>query len=814
MKKLFNILCAVLLLALSACQQVNPLIEPEVGLKPSGPEFTAQVEAFGAGKHDGEDALTKTALANGNSVVWSSGDQIAVFQGASSADRYQISEECVGTTEGAFSIVANREAAGVQTFNANVAIYPYQDGLTVIPTEDGGYQITDVTIPSVQTYVGGSFPNNSFLMAAITDGVDHHVLNFRNLCGALRLQLKGTMKVRSIMVQGHESERLSGNATLTIYSDGSAPTLEMVDDASLTATLDCGEGVQLDADSSKEFILSIPPTKFANGFTVSIIGADGTVGRIVTSKQNGVNRSFMHTMPELAVNANEGNLVCNTGAVLREDLNLLPSSYSLQSRPGSYFTYEYIPVEPLTTYKSVGGTRSWYLDINKKPVSTVNIYKDPLEPFTFTTPENVAYISISYATSGSTIQPVSDPYTVTIIKLPEQEDNVYYTEFERIAATHYNQWIKPVVTTAATYPKLGTASDFIPLGNSTPGLIYSSTLRDGTDALWNVNPSTYYSAVQNPASVLYTEDNRGRVSNEAGYYGSVCSTTALKACGYKYPYNSYEVNALFTEKPDHSIDNVEPGDILWTSGHVAGIVEVIESSDNVILGVRIVEQSGYIKAFTVRSAEWETYFSSHWAKLYRGDIDDNFSEAIEYPENSSIIFYRGNNTYVTDYEVMQFYIPSASKVYMTKDGRVTVYEKTSFPTAEVNGVTVYDLASLFTGVGDYYFHTDVNPADICIKVINQGNVTISGTTATLSGYENCTPVVYYVVDIYTLSEKNSYNFYKAPEGYTSSKRSRYFTDITSDTFEIIDIPESGRFKLDIMYDTGFGWARFLSEDIL
>ena len=55
---------------------------------------------------------------------------------------------------------------------------------------------------------------------------------------------------------------------------------------------------------------------------------------------------------------------------------------------------------------------------------------------------------------------------------------------------------------------------------------------------------------------------------------------------------------------------------------------------------------------------------------------------------------------------------------------------------------------------------------------------------------------------------------EAPEGYTSSKRSRYFTDITSDTFEIVDIPENGRFKLDIMYETGFGWARFLSEDIL
>ena len=796
----------IFMLLVVACRQIEPLIEQELS---NGPEFTAQIEEF--------DVPSKTLLANGNSVVWSSGDQIAIFQGASVADRYQVKEDNVGTKKSAFAIVAKAEGNSATTFQTNIALYPYEEGLectTVIEdSEVTSYKITGVTIPSVQTYATGTFPDESFMMAAITDGLEDHTLNFKNLCGALMLQLKGTMKVKSVMVQGHDSERLSGEATVTLSSDRSSPIIEMSSGAAVTATLDCGEGVQLSESTTNEFIVTLPPTQFVKGFTVSIIGADGTVARIVTSKQNSVGRSYMHTMPELTVNANEGNLVCNTGAVLREDLNLLPSSYELASRPGEYFTYEYIPVEPATTYKSVGGTRSWYLDINKKPISTVNIYKDPLEPFTFTTPENAAYISISYSTIGS-IQPISDPYTVTIIKQPEQEDNVYYTEFERIAATHYAQWTKPVVTTAATYPKLYTAEDFIPLGYSTPGLIYSSTLRDGTDALWNVNPSTYYSAVQNPASVLYTEDNRGRVSNEAGYYGSVCSTTALKACGYKYPYNSYEVNALFTEKTDHSIGNVEPGDILWTSGHVAGVVEVIESSDNVVLGVRIVEQSGYIKVFTIRAADWETYFTGHWTKLYRGDIDENFSEAIDYPENSSIIFSRGNNTYVTDYSVMQFYIPSATKVYMTKDGRTDVYEKTSFPTAEVNGVTVYDLASLFTGVGNYWFHTDVNATDICIKVINQGTVTISGTTATVSGYENCKPVVYYVVDIYPVSEKSSYNFYKAPEGYTSSKRSRYFTDITSDTFEIIDIPESGRFKLDIMYDTGFGWARFLSEDIL
>ena len=128
MKKLLTIFTFALLLAVTACQQVELLVEPEIGQNPSGPEFIAQVEEFGAGDYAGaqteERTQTKTALANGNSVVWSACDQIAVFQGAAATDMYQVSDDCVGTTSGTFGIVAKGETAAEETFNANIAIYP------------------------------------------------------------------------------------------------------------------------------------------------------------------------------------------------------------------------------------------------------------------------------------------------------------------------------------------------------------------------------------------------------------------------------------------------------------------------------------------------------------------------------------------------------------------------------------------------------------------------------------------------------------------------------------------------------------------
>ena len=294
MKKLFTILCTSLLLAVSACQQVEPLMGPD---DVKGPAFTAQIEEFGAG--------TKTSLASGNSVVWSAADQLAIFQGTSVADKYQVDDACVGGDNGTFRIVEKGESAASGTFDANIALYTYEEDLTCTPTVKDGevtaYQISGVTIPATQTYAANSFPDESFLMAAMTDGLNDHTLNFRNLCGALKLQLKGTAKVKKIELTGNDGEPLAGDATVTVYPDGTVPSLTINEGASTTVTLNWRDGVQLNEDTATEFIISIPPTDFAKGFTVRIIDIMGAEATIETSRSNTIGRSYIHTMPEVTV---------------------------------------------------------------------------------------------------------------------------------------------------------------------------------------------------------------------------------------------------------------------------------------------------------------------------------------------------------------------------------------------------------------------------------------------------------------------------------------------------------------------------------
>lgn len=399
-------------------------------------------------------------------------------------------------------------------------------------------------------------------------------------------------------------------------------------------------------------------------------------------------------------------------------------------------------------------------------------------------------------------------------------DMVQLLNLQAQPQTFYDYWIRPVTLTAGTHPTQGwDSTGYYAGGRRFGGILYSSAFREGTDAIWNLNYSTYYSAVANPASFLYTADHRGRATNESAWTGSVCSSTALRACGYIYPYSSVAVAAAFQEKYDHSIDKLQVGDILWRKGHVAGVIGLTTGADGRVSGVRIIEQACFVMIFEVTAENWPTYFSGMWTGIYRGEkyMRKTPEVPVAYPENLSIIFERGNNTYVTDYNEMLFYIPTADTVYLTKDGKTAQYATTSFPAKVVNETTVYDLSSLFTGIGDYYFHTNENPTDICIKVIDTGIITIDPEheTATLRGYKNCKPHGYCVARITEKTAPAAYDFHHTPEGYTATISTLTFRHLAGDTFILENIPENiPGWKLEVYYDTGFGWAKALSENIM
>lgn len=295
MKKSFIYIVALALIA--ACNKVeSPLQCPDI--------ITAQIE---------QEIATKTYMDAHNNIRWSEGDQIVGFMKSSLGLKYQILPSSVGKTYASFENVSGSNGninAGTE-WDHNVIYYPYSS--TIEAAKSGSNYVLDVVLPSEQTYASESFGNGSMAMVAVSE--DNNI-TFRNVLGGMKLQLKGTQKVKSITLQGKNNEKLSGAAVVTAYIDETKPAITMAQSASTSVTLDCGSGVQLNESSATEFVISLPPVLFSQGFKVTVTDADSKTYTVETDKANTVLRSSLLVMPEIVIGdggAQEGDYIDEYG---------------------------------------------------------------------------------------------------------------------------------------------------------------------------------------------------------------------------------------------------------------------------------------------------------------------------------------------------------------------------------------------------------------------------------------------------------------------------------------------------------------------
>ena len=289
-KSVFAFLAASLCLAACQIEIVDPNVSDDV--------LSAQIE---------QKEVTKTVLGESNNVLWSENDQIVAFMKSSYGHKYQIKPSFAGKTYADFSRVSSASgddlSAGME-WDHNVAYYPYSESIECVKSGDN-YAL-DVVYPTEQNYAANSFGNGSFPMVAVSE--DNNI-TFKNVCGGIKLQLKGTQKVKSITLQGKNNEKLSGPAIVAAYTNSEtkpAITMTGTDAASKSVTLNCGEGVQLNESNATEFIIALPPVLFSNGFMVTVTDSESQTYTIETDKANTVLRSSLLVMPAVTLTASGG----------------------------------------------------------------------------------------------------------------------------------------------------------------------------------------------------------------------------------------------------------------------------------------------------------------------------------------------------------------------------------------------------------------------------------------------------------------------------------------------------------------------------
>lgn len=245
--------------------------------------------------------VTKTSMGPGNHVLWSSGDQLMVFNKSSNGSVYMIRDEFAGKNQGEFSFQEYSGESG-ELLDHIIAYYPYSEAIECHRSDDKTYEIMGASILAQQDYVKESFGPAALPMVAVSED---NVLAFMNICGALKLQLKGTQKIKHIKLEGKNEEKLSGSVTIRAYADGSEPSILLSDDAAKSVMLNCPEGVLLNENSATDFIMVLPPTEFTAGFRVTLTDSHDKTYTIETSKHNEIRRSSILSMPEIVLDESD-----------------------------------------------------------------------------------------------------------------------------------------------------------------------------------------------------------------------------------------------------------------------------------------------------------------------------------------------------------------------------------------------------------------------------------------------------------------------------------------------------------------------------
>ena len=248
MKKIFIFVLAAI--TLLSCAKKEELEDGAVERVPEGCELRTFTVSW--------DEDTRTAL-SGTSVVWETGDAIAVFDNLSSTT---IRRFTVVSGGGTTAVISGYVTEGATTF---AAVYPY----SAVEKRNGSN--IDVVLPALQRAVPGGADSASLL--AVASGTSAG-LTFKNVCALMKVTLSRS-DVKNVTLTGMGNESLAGHATI---SPGAA--ISSVKGPSLGVVLKPAFGNTLAAGT---YVIPVLPTTFSNGFYLNVYTASKQLKSVYAS---------------------------------------------------------------------------------------------------------------------------------------------------------------------------------------------------------------------------------------------------------------------------------------------------------------------------------------------------------------------------------------------------------------------------------------------------------------------------------------------------------------------------------------------------
>ena len=273
---------------------------------------------------------------------------------------------------------------------------------------------------------------------------------------------------------------------------------------------------------------------------------------------------------------------------------------------------------------------------------------------------------------------------------------------------------------------------YIGEGETMTGIVYSSVYADDRLVGTQLPLSTYYSALKNPASVMYTEDLYQDVTGISTAYGINCSGFVSYAYGFSEWVGTHDLaknykDNLLTIATENDLFQIRRGDLLINTidstgdgDHVKIVKDVVyDRATGRLAGFNVAESGKpYVRVTFMTPSEFLEHMSEaqpyYVARIpdadYGLDVPEiKYSQAV-YPD-------RGDGGRYAMGGAVQLYIPDATAsgiTYTMGDQSVTM-ALSDMESAIVNDVTVYNLTGL--DKGEYAISTDAAPDDPCRIVV-------------------------------------------------------------------------------------------------
>ena len=248
---------------------------------------------------DGEKAYID--YSDGNKMKWSAGDEVMVYN---LKNDYTQSERVVYTlSSGANTTIAHFQSPGAVSATTEQGFFVFYPASKVVNHALGERNSQTFDVPATQTYALNQMDPTSLVMACKVDN-PHNSFNMKHIFGFANFRMKGTKKVASVKViddafnlngtitadiPGVDEAQLSalieecGNASdaqaFDTYMSNLIDYLQTVNYTSepvdKTMTLECPQvGVQLNANTYTNFIVTLRPGALAKGFSLLVTFTD------------------------------------------------------------------------------------------------------------------------------------------------------------------------------------------------------------------------------------------------------------------------------------------------------------------------------------------------------------------------------------------------------------------------------------------------------------------------------------------------------------------------------------------------------------